>query len=102
MRISFNNNALEDLYRRPLKDLGKQQYSREVIEHYRKRIDVLANANDLSEISRFKGLNLEKLKSKEFKGCYSVRVNIQFRIIFREVKGGQIEVLILELSKHYE
>ncbi len=68
MQISFNDSNLELLYKEPIKNLGKQQYSREVIERYRKSIDALASANDLSEIAKFRGLNLEKLKSKEFKG----------------------------------
>jgi len=102
MKISFNDSILEELYKTPLKYLGKQQYSREVIERYRKGIDALLLANDLGEIARFRGFNLEKLKSSAFKGCYSIRANIQYRIIFKEVKNGQIEILILELSKHYE
>ena len=36
-----------------------------MIERYRKSIDALASANDLSEIAKFRGLNLEKLKSKK-------------------------------------
>lgn len=102
MKINFNDDELEQLYWIPIKKLGKQPYSKEVIEHYRKKIDLLAQANDLSEIAKFRGLNLERLKGKEFKGCYSIRVNIQYRIIFREIKNGQIEILILDLSKHYE
>ena len=102
MKISFNQDYLQELYSTPFKNLGKQQYSRDVIERYRKTIDAMASADDLSEIAKFKGLKLEKLKSKGFKDCYSVRVNIQYRIIFKEIKNGQIQVLILELSKHYE
>jgi proteic killer suppression protein len=101
MIVSFNDKRLEDLYKCPIDDLGKRQFSKEVIVNFRKRLDILAYADNLSAISRFKGMNLEKLKG-EYKGCYSIRVNIQYRIIFKEVKGGKIEVLILELSKHYE
>jgi plasmid maintenance system killer protein len=46
-------------------------------------------------------MNLEKLKG-DHKGHFSIRVNKQYRIIFRTLAKGKIEVLILELSKHYE
>ena len=102
MLVSFKNKDLEDLYKLPIKQLGKQKISKAIIVNYRKRLEVLANANDLSDISKLKGMNLEKLKGKVYKECYSVRVNDQYRIIFKEIKGGKIQVLILELSKHYE
>jgi len=101
MIVSFNDKHLEDLYRRSIADLGKQPFSKEIVVSYRKRLDILSYANDLSSISKLKGMNLEKLKG-QYKNCFSVRVNAQYRIIFKEIKGGEIEILIMELSKHYE
>ena len=102
MIIHFNDSNLEDLYKLPIGDLGKRQFSKEVIKHFKAKVGILSNANDLSDISKIKGMHLEKLKGKEYKGCYSVRANKQYRIIFNEIKNGKIEILILELSKHYE
>jgi len=102
MKITFNDDSLEELYYIPLNNLGKQQFSKSLIKNYQKRVKILKYANDLGDIAKLKGMNLEKVNSKKFKECYSIRVNDQFRVIFKEVKKGTVEILILELSKHYE
>lgn len=56
---------------------------------------------DLSKIS---GLNFEKLKSKEYKDRYSIRVNKAYRIIFfieNDVITGLEIVNIEDLNNHY-
>jgi plasmid maintenance system killer protein len=102
MLITFKTKDLEDLYKLPINDLGKQKVSKAVIISYRKRLEIIGYANNLGDISKLRGMNLEKLRSKEYKDCFSVRVNDQYRIIFKELKGGQVQILVMELSKHYE
>jgi len=63
---------------------------------------MLIYAERLEDIARFAGMDLEKLNGNKYKDCYSIRVNDQFRLIFKKLKNGEIELLILELSKHYE
>ena len=102
MKITFNQQSLEELYNIPISDFGKQQFSKSVIKNYQSRIRILKYANDLGDIAKLSGMKLEKLNSKKHGKCQSIRVNDQFRIIFKEIGKGEIEILILELSKHYE
>ncbi len=102
MKVTFKDENLEELYSTPLSNIGKQQYSKVVIKHFQSKVKMLKYADDLGQIAKFKSMNLEKVNSKKHKLCYSVRVNDQFRILFKEVGKGEIEIYILELSKHYE
>ena len=99
MKITFKNQELEDLY--VSTKLTSKKYSKKIIKHYQQKINLLKHANGLSDIAKIISMNLEKLNDKKYKNCYSIRVNIQYRIIFRQVKDN-IEILIIELSKHYE
>lgn len=102
MQVEFSNNELEELYRLPIEQIGKAQFPKGVIKGYRKRIDILRNADDLSTIAKLKGMNLEKLNDKKYKGLYSVKINDQFRLIIDFVNETKLRLIILELSKHYE
>lgn len=62
----------------------------------RKKLLTLDNIGELSELAAFSGNNLEKLKGTDF---WSIRVNKQYRIIFKYENGNFHEV---SLSKHYE
>jgi proteic killer suppression protein len=104
MIVRFNNTYLENLFEsKPV--TGKPKYSDEIILQFKKTILKLQFAENISEIRKFRGLNFEALKG-DLKGYYSVRVNLQYRIILSLEKDGSIsvaEIIIIEdLSKHYE
>ncbi len=73
-----------------------------MIGNYRNKVSMLVYADSLNDIAKFAGLNFEKLNGHKYKDCYSIRINDQFRLIFKKLKNRVIEILILELSKHYE
>ena len=102
MKVRFKDKNLERLYLMSLDEIGKSIFSKSIIKNYQKRIDILKFANRLSDLYRFSGLNLEKLNNKKYQDCYSIRVNEQFRVIFRTIDNSEIEILVIELSKHYE
>jgi plasmid maintenance system killer protein len=102
MKVSFKEQFLEDLFANPIEELGKQKFSKAVIRHYRKKIRILAYADNLGDVAKLAGMNLEKLHGNKYKECYSVRINDQYRIIFKKIENEIIEILIVELSKHYE
>jgi plasmid maintenance system killer protein len=94
MKVTFNDKGLEELYKTS-EGKWKRQFSKEVITHYQRKIEILKNADDLGQIAKIKGLNLEKLKGKGYIGCYSIRVNEQYRIIFRVSDKGTVAILII-------
>ena len=91
-----------DLYVTPPNQLrGKQKYPREVIKQYQAKVRILTLVDHLIELSKFRSLNFEALIGNR-KGQYSIRLNKQYRLLFREVTSRFVEIEIIEIPKHYE
>jgi proteic killer suppression protein len=102
MKVTFENDGLEILYQASAKDMrGKQQFSVDVVRQYQRKVDLLVSASSITELRSIRSLNFEALKGDR-KGQYSVRINIQYRLLFRINKDREIEIIIIEISKHYE
>lgn len=104
MVIKFRTSYLEKLFEgKPVP--GKPRYSGDVVTKFKKTILMLQYLDSINELKKLKGLNFEALKGN-FKGYYSVRINIQYRLIFSIEKDKSVvvkEILVIEdLSKHYE
>ena len=102
MEVVFNNLYLERIFEGK-KVLGKPKYGKEVIVKFKKTVLMLQFANSVSDIKRFKGLNFEALKG-DYKGYYSVRVDIQYRLILRLDKNQLLvdDIIVIEdLTNHY-
>lgn len=48
-----------------------------------RKLDMLAAAESPLELRAVKGNHYEKMRSKQLEGCDSIRINEQFRIVFR-------------------
>ena len=71
---------------------------------FKKKVQILLSIESLEELSFFRSLHFEPLKG-ERKGEYSIRLNLQYRLIFSLEREDilVIEVLVIqEISKHYE
>lgn len=102
MIVSFNNQYLEKLYEGK-SIAGKPKYNKEVITRFKKTVLMLRMSENLAEIKKLRGLNFENLKGN-LKGFYSVRVDLQYRLILSLEKGNVIieNVLVIEdLTNHY-
>lgn len=103
MKIYFNNKYLEELAQSMPK--GKMRYSLEVITMYRKKLVILGNVRNSSELRMFKSLHFERLTGDKL-GLYSIRVNEKYRLEFSLDKKGDMvieEIVIIEdLSNHYK
>lgn len=103
MLVKFNNSYLEKIFTGS-SVVGKPKYSSGVILKFKKTILMLQYVENLIELKKFRGLNFEALKG-EYKGYYSVRVDIQYRLIL-SVQKDEIfikDILIVEdLSNHYQ
>lgn len=103
MTVRFTNDYLQKLYL-GLSVKGKPSYQEQVIKKFKKTILLLKNAEDLSQLKLFRGLNFEALKG-DYKGFYSVRIDYHYRLILG-VEQDRIlvkEVLTVEdLTNHYQ
>lgn len=102
MVIKFNNGYLQKLFESKLK-AAKPRYPQDVILKFKKTVLMLRNADSIKELRNFRGLNFEPLKG-DYKGYYSVRVDLQYRLILGVEKDTIMikEVLVIEdLTNHY-
>lgn len=63
-----------------------------------RKLDLLDYATSLEDLKSPPGNRLESLKSN-LKGYYSIRINDQWRIIFRWMKDGPEDVSIIDYHK---
>ena len=107
MKVRFTTKELGSFYTTPLDNLkGKLPFAKDIIRQYKKKVQILISIESLDDLKQFRSLNFEALKGDR-KGEYSIRLNIQYRLIFRieMEKNGEyvIEIIVLnEISKHYE
>lgn len=107
MKVKFNTKELETFYITPLEEIkGKLPFSKDIIKAFKKKVQVLISVESVNDLKQFRSLNFEALKGDR-KGEFSVRLNIQYRLIFtieREGNGDYVLEIILinEISKHYE
>jgi toxin HigB-1 len=103
MIIAFNNAYLQKLYEGK-KIAGKPKYNQGVILKFKKTVLMLQNTESIKELRKFRGLNFEALKG-DYKGYFSVRVDLHYRLILSVEKDSVVvtDVLIIEdLTNHYQ
>ena len=103
MIIEFNNAYLQKIYE-GRQVAGKPKFSQDIILKFKKTVLMLKNTESIKELRKFRGLNFEALKG-DFKGYYSVRVDLQYRLILSVETGSVVitDVLIVEdLTNHYQ
>jgi len=72
-----------------------KSFSSEVQETARRKLRMINNSQNLADLQIPPSNRLEKLKGN-FKEFYSVRINDQWRIIFRWNKGNADEIKIID------
>src|SRR5438034_2356459 len=103
MIVEFNNVYLQKIFEGKHM-AGKQKYSQDVILKFKKTILMLMNTESIKELRKFRGLNFEAMKG-DLKGYFSVRVDLQYRLILSIEKDFVVitDVLIIEdLASHYQ
>jgi proteic killer suppression protein len=107
MKLKFKTDELEYFYLTPLDNLlGKLPFQKEIIKQFKKKIQLMISIDSVDELRLFNSLHFEALKGN-LDGDYSIRLNIQYRLIFSIEKEDSgdivIEVILInEISKHYE
>ncbi len=103
MIIAFNNVYLQKVFESK-QVAGKPKFSHDVILKFKKTVLMLQNTESIKELRKFRGLNFEALKG-DYKGYYSVRVDLQYRLILSVEKDTVVvaDILIIEdLTNHYQ
>ena len=93
MNIEYDKEELFDYYTGNY--TGKQKFSEIILKGYKKVVEKMITAENINELSKIRGLNIEKLNDN-----WSARINDQYRVKFDFVKPNFL--VLLKISKHYE
>ena len=105
MIVTFEQDYLQELYEHGRANDKKHRYQPQMVKKYTRIIDLMMEVDNVMGLAKYGGLHYEHLHGDK-EGLSSVRVNDQYRIIFREIiqeKKTIAEVVsITELSNHYK
>ncbi len=97
MIASFGDLATADLYHgRPTR--RARAFPNDVVTVALRKLDSVNAAQDLRDLRSPPGNRLEALRGK-WRGFYSIRVNDQWRIIFRWVERGARDVRLFDYHR---
>jgi plasmid maintenance system killer protein len=103
MKVILQNKDLEHIYIHG-REKGSPKYPPEVVKGFIKKVNILAQAGNTQELRAFKSLHFEALKGN-YEGSHSIRVNDQFRIVFKILKeedgSTKVEVIQIDELKDY-
>jgi proteic killer suppression protein len=92
--LSFGDPATEDLYH-SRKSTRVRRFPKDIVPAALRKLDMLARAHALIDLRAPPGNRLEALKG-DWKGFYSVRINDQWRVVFRWEGRDVLEVSIVD------
>lgn len=90
MIVSFADAATAELY---AGGLGKPPFPVSIIRRAMKKLDSLNAATRLADLACMRGNRLEPLHG-DLEGLHSIRINDQWRLVFRWTGDGAAEVRI--------
>ncbi len=97
MIVSFGDKATEDLFDgRTTRRV--RQFPQEILRPIVQKLDMLNASRDLRDLRSPPGNRLESLKG-DLKGYHSIRVNNQWRIIFRWVASDAHAVQVVDYHR---
>lgn len=93
MIISFADSATEDLFH-GRQTARSRRFPAALVAMALQKLDILNAAADLEDLRRPPGNRLEALKG-DLRGLHSIRVNAQWRIVFRwqDQKASQVQLI---------
>jgi proteic killer suppression protein len=95
MILSFANEGTEDVYNGVSSRAATRTLPTNLCDVARRKLDMLDAASTLDALRVPPGNRLEALLGNR-KGFHSVRINSQYRVVFRWVEGGAEEVEIVD------
>ena len=97
MIYSFGNALAEDMFN-DLKTKTVLKFPPELFKAARRKLFYLNEAESLNDLCVPPGNRLEQLKGP-LTGFYSIRINDQFRIVFKWINNMAAEVSVLDYHK---
>lgn len=95
MLFEFDNNELVKIY-----ETGRGSYPPEIIKAFFKKIQLIKNAKNENDLRKIKSNHFEKMEG--YKNRYSLRLNLQYRLIIELLKDGIYKIILIkEISNHY-
>jgi proteic killer suppression protein len=91
---SFGNRLAEDLFDDKRSNVVRR-FPTELVRAARRKLLYLHDAAELQDLRMPPGNRLEALKG-ELSGFYSIRINEQWRVVFRWKDGNAYDVQILD------
>jgi toxin HigB-1 len=97
--VGFADRATQDIFD-GLNSKSARSIPQQLHRIARRKLDIINQSSDLSDLAVVPGLELEKLMGR-LAHLHSIRINRQYRILFRwnDKTGSASDV---EISKHYE
>lgn len=105
MRVTFEEEYLETLYRDGVCKDKKHRYQPDVVRRYQKAVNYLKVSPSIESLWPIHSLNYEVLTGDRA-GRSSVRINDKYRLEFEVLEDGEsIDLIVcnlLEISNHYK
>jgi toxin HigB-1 len=92
--VSFGDKGTEHLYHGE-KSKETRKYPKEILRTALHKLDMLNGARELRDLRSPPGNRLEALKGN-LQGFFSIRVNSQWRVIFKWEAGRALEVGLVD------
>ena len=94
MIVSFNHRATSDMFH-GISSRHSRSLPTQIQEPALYKLDILNAAQSLKDLRSPPGNRLEALKG-DLSGFHSIRINAQWRIIFRWIDGNAYDVQIVD------
>lgn len=94
MILSFGNRLAEELFD-DHRGKGARRFPAELWRVARRKLLYLHDAGDLKDLRAPPGNKLEALKG-DWKGCWSIRINDRWRVIFQWQEGNAAAVRVVD------
>ena len=105
MKVTFNEEYLEELYTRGKSGNKKYRFQPQIVRDYQKAVKFLIQAQRIEDLFPFKSLHFEALHGDK-EGRFSLKANDQYRVEFSIEASDDEPVVticnVLELSNHYK
>ena len=105
MKVTFNEEYLEELYTKGKSGNKKYRFQPQIVRGYQKAVKFLIQVQRIEDLFPFKSLHFEALHGDK-EGRFSVKANDQYRVEFSIEESDDEPVVticnVLELSNHYK